>query len=114
MKYIKYELIVPLKNGLTAPKGLRDRETDRRVFDVVRKALSRKFGGFSEQRITGGYLSDSGEIVYDESIMFSTLHKKGDDRFMKRLAFFVKKHAYQESVYLSKSIVESVGRSIYI
>ncbi len=71
---IKQSVIVPSTSGLKAQRKISQRQLKLRV-DNVRKFMSKRFGGFTDIKATGGFVLRNGRLVKErvfKVISFST------------------------------------------
>jgi len=103
---IQFELYVPLldNNGKTHPA----------VHDAVRKALLKKFGGFTRYKTRGGYVGENSVYMFEPVNVyriFADDSSRGRLRFaedtMQAIGRYVKDSMKQESVLITRQTVST-------
>lgn len=98
---IQQSVIVPSTSGIKAQRKISQAELNKRV-NNVRRFLSKRFGGFTDVRSTGGFILKNGKLVKERVIKvtsFSTkpAFKKNKSEVIKQIGKWGKKWK-QESV----------------
>lgn len=72
---IEQAIIVPSTSGVKTQRIISKAQLNQRV-NTVRKYLSKKFGGYTSTKATGGFILDSGKLVKEKAIKVTSFGTK--------------------------------------
>lgn len=93
--YNSYMIVVPSTLGSkAAPAGLVDP-----MRKEVKVAFAAAFGGFTETKGLGGYVSEAGDLIEEDVYQITAWTKHRNDGVIHRLAKIIKFRLQQETVF---------------